>query len=174
MNATTMLLKEATQKLPPEILRIIASKYRRQYELNGSLFLKARTIQYSQEDDNAVWYIIDGYRYIVYRHVYGANKPYNMQLIYDTKLLAILYYYTNTTTFQCDLFENISVSVLHNAMILFKRHGYIVDRKSLMQVYDVKKDRYVSSLLPLHRVLYDKNYPWRWKKTHPNARCSIM
>jgi hypothetical protein len=171
------ILEIATQKLPADILRIIASKYRRKYEIKPSLSPKARTVLPNFEDDNEIHYNIDDITYELYKHHSGClfNKSYRM-IIYDNKIQKVivsLLYFPKGSTFQCNLRQDIPVRILYTALTLFKRNGFEVDGKSPILFY--KNAICICPLTYIRDVLYDDIYAFIWKKDPLiKEKCSIM
>lgn len=172
---TTQLLEIATQKLPPEILRIIASKYRRNYDIKSVLCSNARSIQPKYKNEYEYCYEIDDWKYILYKPScnYQFKWHYRIKIYKKQKLIAEVHHFSNVNTFLCTLYEKISVRILYRALVLFKRHEIQVDGDSRIRIF--KKHIQICSLMPIRYVLYEIN-PSIWKKEEPLriTLCTIM
>jgi hypothetical protein len=171
---TTQLLEIATQKLPPEILRIIASNYRRNCELKILMCSKARSVQPSYENDHECCYEINNWKYVLYKKHHDDKWHCRMFIYHKLKLMVELHHLTST--YQCDLYETIPVRILYRALVLFKRHGIFVDGKYPIQIFEKPTYKYLCAMTPIRSVLYEKRYARIWKKEEPLTitMCTVM
>lgn len=126
------LLKEAVDKLPPELLRIIAVKYRRNIEIKPRLCPEAIT----QEPDpihkqTVPKYIYDQYILCGYTFKLNQIDEYADIYIYKTddenrSHYMTIYYYASKDLLDCRKYlhdKPFPIEVLVASLILFKRYG---------------------------------------------------